>query len=73
MRSTYIIPGYVLILMGAFFLSWGGLLIREIENADIWQVLFWRAFFFSLTLIFFYSLGIKNKLYISLKNQVTQE
>jgi len=53
MRSTYIIPGYILILMGAFFLSWGGLLIREIENADIWQVLFWRAFFFSLTLIFF--------------------
>ena len=53
MRSTYIIPGYILVLMGAFFLSWGGLLIREIENADIWQVLFWRAFFFSLTLIFF--------------------
>ena len=53
MRSTYIIPGYILILIGAFFLSWGGLLIREIENADIWQILFWRAFFFSLTLIFF--------------------
>jgi DME family drug/metabolite transporter len=53
MRSTYIIPGYILILIGAFFLSWGGLLIRKIENADTWQILFWRAFFFSLTLIFF--------------------
>ena len=61
MRSTYIIPGYILILMGAFFLSWGGLLIREIENADIWQVLFWRAFFFSLTLIFFLLLRYKKQ------------
>jgi len=61
MRSSYIIPGYILILMGAFFLSWGGLLIREIENADIWQVLFWRAFFFSLTLIFFLLLRYKKQ------------
>ena len=53
MHSIYKIPGYILILMGAFFLSWGGLLIREIDNANIWQILFWRAFFFSLTLIFF--------------------
>ena len=73
MLSTYKIPGYTLCLMGAFFLSWGGLLIREIDNANIWQILFWRAFFFSLTLIFFYFLGIKNKLYILLKNQVTLE
>ena len=54
MPSMYKIPGYILILMGAFFLSWGGLLIRGIEKADIWQILFWRAFFFSLTLIFFF-------------------
>jgi DME family drug/metabolite transporter len=69
MRSTYIIPGYILILMGAFFLSWGGLLIREIENADIWQVLFWRAFFFSLTLIFFLLFRYKKQaLYIIKKS-----
>ena len=53
MQFIYKIPGYLLILIGAFFLSWGGLLIREINNANIWQILFWRAFFFSLTLIFF--------------------
>ena len=53
MQFIYKIPGYILILTGAFFLSWGGLLIREIENGDVWQILFWRAFFFSLTLIFF--------------------
>ena len=73
MQLIYKMPGYLLILIGAFFLSWGGLLIREIENADIWQILFWRAFFFSSTLIFFYFLNIKKKLYIALKNQVILE
>ncbi len=61
MLSTYKIPGYTLCLMGAFFLSWGGLLIREIESADIWQILFWRAFFFSLTLILFLLIRYKKK------------
>ena len=67
MRSTYIIPGYTLILMGAFFLSWGGLLIREIESADIWQILFWRAFFFSLTLIFFLFFRYKKQTLVIIK------
>jgi len=61
MLSTYKIPGYTLCLMGAFFLSWGGLLIKEIESADIWQILFWRAFFFSLTLILFLLIRYKKK------------
>jgi len=47
--------------MGAFFLSWGGLLIREWEGEDIWQILFWRAFFFSITLSLFLSFTYKNK------------
>ena len=45
MNTIYKTPGYILILMGAFFLSWGGLLVRTFESADIWQILFWRAFF----------------------------
>ncbi len=53
MKSIYKIPGYVLIVMGAFFLSWGGLLVREFDGNDIWQILFWRAFFFTITLIIF--------------------
>ena len=67
MQLIYKIPGYILILMGAFFLSWGGLLIREIENADIWQILFWRAFFFSLTLIFFLFFKYKKKALYNIK------
>jgi drug/metabolite transporter (DMT)-like permease len=53
MQLIYKIPGYILILMGAFFLSWGGLLVREFDSANIWQILFWRAFFFTITLIIF--------------------
>ena len=53
MSLIYKIPGYILCLMGAFFLSWGGLLIRIWEGGDIWQILFWRAFFFTITLIIF--------------------
>ena len=65
MKFIYKIPGYILCLMGAFFLSWGGLFIREMESSDIWQILFWRAFFFTLTLIFFlYFRYKKQTLYI---------
>ena len=67
MQFIYKIPGYILILMGAFFLSWGGLLIREIENADIWQILFWRAFFFSITLSFFLYFIYKNEALLIIK------
>ena len=53
MKLIYEIPGYLLILTGAFFLSWGGLLVREFDEANIWQILFWRALFFTITLIIF--------------------
>ena len=61
MNSIYKIPGYTLCLLGAFFLSWGGLLVREWEGSDIWQILFWRAFFFSMTLSLFLYFTYKNK------------
>ena len=61
MYSIYKVPGYMLIITGAFFLSWGGFLVREFESADIWQILFWRAFFFTLTLIIFIYCTYKNE------------
>jgi len=53
--------------MGAFFLSWGGLLVREWEGSDIWQILFWRAFFFTITLIVFLYFTYKNKVISTIK------
>ena len=67
MALIYKIPGYILCLMGGFFLSWGGFLIRRFEEADIWQILFWRAFFFSLTLIFFLYLNYKKNTLLVIK------
>ena len=61
MKFIYKFPGYVLILMGAFFLSWGGFLVREFEDVNVWQILFWRAFFFSFTLVIFIYSMYKNE------------
>ena len=61
MNSIYKIPGYILCLLGAFFLSWGGLLVREWDGSDIWQILFWRALFFTITLIIFLYSIYKNE------------
>jgi DME family drug/metabolite transporter len=67
MYSVYKIPGYILCLMGAFFLSWGGLLVREWVGSDIWQILFWRAFFFTITLIVFLYFTYRNKFISTIK------
>jgi len=49
MRSLYKIPGPALVLLGAFFLSYGGLLIKSFEGATLWQILLWRSIFFTIT------------------------
>ena len=53
MHFLYKIPGYVLLLFGAFCLSWGGLIIRSFEEANVWQILFIRSVFFMIALLLF--------------------
>ena len=53
--------------MGAFFLSWGGLLIREWEGGDVWQIIFWRSVFFNLTLILFLYFIYKKESFLIMK------
>ncbi len=53
MQAIYKIPGYILCLLGGFFLSWGGLIIRSFETTDIWKILTIRSFFFIAALIVF--------------------
>ena len=59
MNIIYKIPGYILCLLGGFFLSWGGLIIRSFETEDIWQILLIRSFFFIIALIIFLILTYK--------------
>jgi len=59
MHFIYKIPGYILLLFGGFCLSWGGLIIRQFEEASVWQILFLRSFFFLIALIIFLFLTYK--------------
>jgi len=51
------IPGPLLIFLGALCLSFGGLIVKSFEGANLWQILFWRQFFFAIivTLYLLYS------------------
>ena len=61
MMFLYKIPGYILLLFGGFCLSWGGFIVRSFQEANVWQILFLRSFFFIIALILFLSLTYKNK------------
>ena len=42
------IPGSFLIFLGALCLSFGGIIVKSFEGANLWQILFWRQIFFSI-------------------------
>jgi len=67
MKIIYKIPGYILCLLGGFFLSWGGLIIRSFETNDIWQILLIRSFFFMIALIIFLVLTYKKDTIVVIK------
>ena len=41
-------PGPLLVFLGAVCLSFGGIIVKSFEGANLWQILFWRQFFFSV-------------------------
>jgi len=47
------IPGTVLIFLGALCLSFGGIIVKSFEGANLWQILFWRQIFFSIIVVFY--------------------
>ena len=53
MQFLYKVPGYLLLLFGGFCLSWGGLIIRQFQEAGVWEILLLRSFFFLVALIIF--------------------
>ena len=44
------IPGAILVLVGALCLSFGGVIVKSFEGANLWQILFWRQTFFSIVI-----------------------
>ncbi|MBA1338529.1 MAG: Permease of the drug/metabolite transporter (DMT) superfamily [Pelagibacterales bacterium] len=63
------IPGSILVLIGAICLSFGGIIVKSFEGASLWQILFWRQFFFiiivALYLLFTYKKNFFNTFYKS--------
>ena len=45
--------GISIILLGVFLVSFGGLTVKSFETENPWQILFWRQFFFSITIFIF--------------------
>ena len=68
MNLIYKVPGYILCLLGGFFLSWGGLIIRSFETNDIWQILLIRSLFFIIALTAFLFLTYKKNTIKVVKN-----
>ena len=63
MQSIYKIPGFILILLGGFCLSWGGFIVRSFETSNAWEILLLRSFFFFLCIsIFLFLIYKKNAL-----------
>ena len=47
------IPGSILVIIGAVCLSFGGIIVKSFEGANLWQILFWRQFFFSIIVVIY--------------------
>ncbi len=58
--------GPLLVFLGAFCLSFGGLLVKSFEGASLWQILFWRQFFFVILVSIFLLITYKKKVFIAL-------
>ena len=63
------VPGTILVIFGAVCLSFGGIIVKSFEGAGLWQILFWRQFFFTiivaLYLFFTYKKNFFNSFYKS--------
>ena len=59
------IPGAILVLLGALCLSFGGVIVKSFEGANLWQILFWRQFFFSIVVALYLLISYKKKFFKS--------
>ena len=60
------VPGPFLVFLGACTLSFGGLIVKSFEGANLWQILFWRSVFFSLVVLFFLIVSYKKNIFNSI-------
>ena len=68
MKLIRSLPGPVLVFLGAFSLSFGGLIIKSFEGATQWQILFWRTVFFLLVISIYLLITYKKSIFKSFYN-----
>jgi len=61
-------PGPLLVFMGAVCLSFGGLIVKSFEGANLWQILFWRQTFFAIIVAFYLVITYKKNFFKSFYN-----
>ncbi len=57
------LPGSILIFLGALCLSFGGVIVKSFEGATEWQILFWRQFFFAITVVVYLIFAYKKNFF----------
>ena len=60
------LPGPFLVFLGAVSLSFGGLIVKSFEGSTLWQILFWRSFFFIIVVSIFLFISYKNTVFSAL-------
>ena len=68
MKFIKIIPGPLLVFIGAFCLSFGGLIVKSFEDANLWQILFWRQTFFTIIVTLYLIIIYKKNFFKSFYN-----
>jgi len=59
------LPGPLLVFMGAVCLSFGGLIVKSFDGANLWQILFWRQTFFVIIVAFYLVISYKKNFFKS--------
>jgi drug/metabolite transporter (DMT)-like permease len=62
------LPGPLLVFMGAVCLSFGGLIVKSFEGANLWQILFWRQTFFAIIVALYLVVTYKKNFFKSFYN-----
>ena len=62
------LPGPFLIFLGATSLSFGGIIVKSFDGATLWQILFWRSFFFIIVVSFFLIFSYKKNVLKAFRN-----
>ena len=62
------LPGPLLVFLGAICLSFGGVIVKSFDGANLWQILFWRQVFFSIIVALYLLFTYKKNFFISFYN-----